>query len=144
MKLVSSDFEENSPIPEIYSKEGENLSPPLEVQDLPIDTVSWVLVVDDPDAPGGTFDHWIAWNISPQTTVLEAGKKPKFEGTNGFGEVGYGGPMPPPGKEHHYRFKSYALDKLLSLPAGATKGEIEEAMQGHILAYDDLTGTYKR
>jgi Raf kinase inhibitor-like YbhB/YbcL family protein len=112
---------------------------------------SLVLIVDDPDAPKGTFDHWIVWNIPPQVKELEEGAKELFahyqqvrQGLNGVKTVGYHGPCPPPGKVHHYRFRLYALNKELSNQAGASKQEIEKAMQGAILAEAALVGTYER
>lgn len=100
--------------------------------------------MDDPDAPMGTFDHWIAWNIPPKTPDLPEGASLPNEGTNGFGNLGYGGPCPPRGKPHSYFFKLYALDTKLNLPAGSSKSAIESAMKGHILEETSLVGTYQR
>lgn len=144
MHLESSAFKDHQPIPKKYTCEGDNKSPPLNIRDIPTGTISLALIVDDPDAPMGTFDHWIVWNLTPKMTVLnEASPVPK-QGKNHFGHNKYGGPCPPPGKPHRYFFKLYALDTMLSLPEGSSKEDVEEAMEGHILGRTELVGTYKR
>ncbi|MFQ5815484.1 MAG: YbhB/YbcL family Raf kinase inhibitor-like protein [Candidatus Hydrothermarchaeaceae archaeon] len=144
MEVSSSAFEHNQPIPGKYTCEGEDVSPPLAISGVPGEAKSLALVVDDPDAPMGVFDHWIAWNLEPDTRELSEGVHVETQGKNDFGELRYRGPCPPPGPMHHYRFKVYALDAMLDLPRGATKGQLEEAMEGHILAKGELVGTYKR
>lgn len=144
MRLVSSEFINQTVIPVRYTGEGENVSPPLRFEDIPIDTQSLALIVDDPDAPGGTFDHWIAWNLSRDELVLPENAQGLHEGKNSFGDIGYGGPMPPPGPSHRYFFKLFALNTELDLPDGSTKKQLEEAMEGHILARTQLIGLYKR
>jgi len=144
MKVMSSAFEDGKPIPQRFSCEGENVSPPLQITDVPTEAQGLVIIMDDPDAPMGVFDHWIAWNIAPQVTAIDEGQQPEFQGINGFGRIGYGGPCPPPGPVHHYYFKVYALDTTLDLPQGATKGDAEAAMQGHIIEQAELVGTYQR
>ncbi len=144
MKLLSKAFEQKKRIPKKYSCEGENFSPPLQIEKAPTATVSFALIVDDPDAPMGTFDHWIAWNIPGKTTSLAEGVKLESQGKNHFGNEKYDGPMPPPGPEHRYFFKLYALDCTLSLKKGSTKGELQSAIKGHILAEAELMGTYQR
>lgn len=144
MKLESCVFGSNQPIPKKYTGEGKDTSPPLAFSDVPVQTKSLVVVVDDPDAPKGIFDHWLTWNIAPHTQQLLEGDKGPVEGMNHFGEVGYRGPMPPPGKPHRYIFKLYALDCLLPLKAGADKRRLEEAMRGHVLAEAQLVGIYQR
>lgn len=144
MKIESPAFENYQPIPKQYSCEGANISPPMNFMDIPSDAKSLALIVDDPDAPGGTFDHWIVWNLSPNIGKLQEGARVDYEGTNGFGKSHYGGPCPPKGHPHHYFFKLYALDTFLDLPHGTGKRNVEEAMKGHILAETELIGTYQR
>lgn len=149
--FIESVFEFQQPIPDQYTCEGKNVSPPLKFLQVPVKAVSLVLIVDDPDAPRGTFDHWILWNLPPNVKGLTEGAKeltslsPRpLQGTNGFGKTDYRGPCPPAGNAHHYHFKLYALDIQLSLPEGASKQEVERAMQGHILEQAELIGTYQR
>lgn len=145
MKIESAAFEHGKPIPQKYTCQGENVSPELSFHDLPEKAESLVLIVDDPDAPSGTFDHWIAWNIPAKTKSLAEGIKAlNFQGKNSYGKKGYNGPCPPPGKAHRYFFKLYALDEMLSLPEGADKKRVESAMEGRILAMAELMGTYQR
>ena len=147
---IQSVFEDQKPIPAKYTCEGDDVSPPLKFLNVPKNTKSLVLIVDDPDAPRGTFDHWIVWNIPPTLLALSEGAKELFEnakvkqGINGFNVVEYKGPCPPPGKPHRYFFKLYALDKELNYPEGTSKKEIEKAIQDHILEKAELVGTYKR
>jgi Raf kinase inhibitor-like YbhB/YbcL family protein len=144
MIIESPAFEQNQTIPQRYTCDGEDLSPPLTFSGLPQGTASLALIVDDPDAPRGTFDHWIVWNIpSAQHDLKEGAHVPK-EGAKGFGDTRYRGPCPPKGKPHHYFFKLYALDVPLNLPAGSTKAAVEEAMEGHILGKAQLIGLYQR
>lgn len=149
--IVESVFEYQKPIPVKYTCEGENVSPPLKFGEIPKESKSLVIIVDDPDAPRGTFDHWIVWNIPPQLTALSEGAKELFTkgsiaklGTNGYQDTNYRGPCPPPGNSHRYFFKIFALDNMLDLPYGATKQEVEKAMEGHILDKATLIGTYQR
>lgn len=144
MEISSPAFEESQPIPSHYTCEGEDVSPPLLFHDIPDGTKSLALIVDDPDAPMGTFDHWIAWNLSPDQTSLQEGADVPIEGINDFRETRYRGPCPPPGAPHRYFFKVYALDDTLDLPAGITKEQLIEAMEGHILGQAELIGTYQR
>lgn len=143
MKLTSHAFENNKPIPSKYTCQGEDISPALAISGIPTGTKSLALIVDDPDAPRGTFDHWISWNIAPSTTIQEAAKL-GVNGINGFGTKGYKGPCPPPGSAHHYHFKLYALDTMLDLKEGSSKAEVLKAMQGHILDQAELIGTFQR
>lgn len=144
MKISSSAFQERGTIPRRHTCDGEDLSPPLAFHDLPANTVSLALIVEDPDAPRGTFDHWIAWNILPTGRGLPEGVKLSHQGTNHFGEIRYRGPCPPQGKKHHYFFKLFALDTQLPLSPGANKEELEDAMEGHILDEAELVGLYQR
>lgn len=149
--IIESVFEAQQAIPDKYTCEGENLSPPLKFFQIPSGAKSLVVIVDDPDAPHGTFDHWIIWNIPPHLKELSEGapELEKFsssvkQGLNGFKKLDYQGPCPPAGKPHHYHFKLYALDTLLDLREGASKQEVEQAMKGHILEHSELIGTYQR
>ena len=147
---VKSVFEGNARIPDEYTCTGVNKNPPLEVEGIPSDAVSLALIVDDPDAPVGTFVHWVAWNIPVEgnTVKIEEGipRKANFpQGRNDFGRIGYDGPCPPPGHGiHHYHFKAYALDTRLNLKPGAGKKDLERAMKGHVLESAELVGTYSR
>ena len=148
--LIESVFESQQPIPAKYTCDGENVSPPLRLLQIPQGANSLVLIVDDPDAPRGTFDHWIVWNLPPNLKEITEGAEefhqltpaPK-QGINGFRKVDYQGPCPPPGKAHHYHFKLYALKGQLALPEGSTKQEVEKAMQGLIIEKAELVGTYQ-
>jgi hypothetical protein len=149
-ELISTAFEQGGPIPAKYSCNGEDISPSLAWGDPPAGTQSLALIMDDPDAPGGTWDHWILFNISPDLRELQenlpiTGKNQDpnaiFVGDNSWGRADYGGPCPPSGT-HRYFFKLYALDKTISLLPGATKQELLSAMDGHILAETELMGTF--
>lgn len=139
--LTSSAFEEGQPIPDPYTCWGEDISPELTWVGAPVGTQSFAIVVDDPDARG--FIHWTAWNIPAGTTSLAENELPEdiVEGKTNFNSVGYRGPCPPSGT-HHYNFTLYALDTLIDLPEGASLGELESAMEGHILAETVLMGTF--
>ncbi len=147
MILLSSAFENFDPIPVQYTGEGEDTSPPLRWQDVPEGTHSLALVCDDPDAPHHTWDHWILYNIPPTIGVLAEGLKALPHGIqsclNSWGKTGYGGPNPPSGK-HRYFFTLYALDTVLQLPEDATKADLLQALQNHILAEASLVGVYER
>lgn len=148
--IIESVFESQQPIPSQYTGDGADISPPLRFLQLPSNAKSLALIVDDPDAPRGTFDHWIVWNIPPATKELSegapelrVGAKSK-QGINGFGQAIYRGPAPPPGKPHRYFFKLYALDRELAIPEGSKKHDLEEAMKGHVIEKAELIGTYQR
>jgi hypothetical protein len=144
MDLTSSAFEDGGDMPARYTCDGEDASPPLRIGGVPEGTAALALVMDDPDAPGGTFDHWLAWNIPPDTTELAEGAEPAgVLGRTDFGRLGYGGPCPP-GGTHRYFFRLYALDGELDLPEGARKPALESAMEGHVLAEARLQGNYTR
>jgi Raf kinase inhibitor-like YbhB/YbcL family protein len=143
--LQSSAFVHGEPIPRRHSCEGEDLSPPLAWSGAPEGTHSLALVVEDPDAPVGTFTHWLGWGLDPGSERLGEGEAAPVEGRNDFGTSGYRGPCPPPGHGHHrYSFRLYALDSDLGLPAGADLRELERALEGHILAVVELVGIYER
>ena len=144
MKLTSTAFAHNSAIPSEYTCDDADLSPPLSISDVPSNAKSLVLVMDDPDAPVGIWDHWVVFNIPPSTKEIAKGTEPKgTAGKNSWGRTGYGGPCPPSGT-HRYFFKLYALDTQLNLPEGSAKKDLEKAMQGHILEKVELMGNYKR
>lgn len=143
MKVSSSAFKEGEKIPTRHTCDGEDISPLLQWDAIPAGTQSLAIIVDDPDAPNGTFDHWVAWNIPPQQTLSE-GVHLDHQGTNGFGVSRYRGPCPPRGKPHRYFFKVYALSKKIDLPDSSDKSQLEEAMEGLILGQGVLMGTYQR
>lgn len=145
VKLISSVFENNQLIPQKYTCDGEDVSPPLKISDVPDAARSLVLIVDDPDAPSGDWVHWTVWNIDPKTTEVAENSVPDdgIEGLTDFGKSGWGGPCPPSGT-HHYQFKLYALDSTLNLSSSSKKVDIEEAMEGHILDQTLLVGLFKR
>ena len=126
-----------------YTCDGEDLSPPLVIKEVPKEAESLALIMDDPDAPMGVFVHWVAWNLDPRMEQLEEGVSLQGEGKNDFGTIGYRGPCPPKGELHRYYFKVYALDRELDLSIGSSKADLEEAMEGHILDQAELMGTYR-
>ncbi len=141
----STAFTEGGNIPQLYSCDAQNVSPPLAWTGVPTSTASLALIMDDPDAPSGIFVHWVLFNLPGNISGLEQGKNGGgIEGTNDFRKLGYGGPCPPRGSNHRYFFKVYALDSRLDLKAGATKSQVENAMKGHILAQGQLVGRYER
>lgn len=144
--LSSTAFEDGQQLSAEFSCDGEDRSPPLSWSDPPEGTRSFALVVDDPDAPSGTFRHWGAWNIPGDARELASGAKPAAEAVNDFGRTGYGGACPPEGHgPHRYRFKLFALDTDgLDLPSGAKVTEVEKAAAQHLLGQAELTGTYER
>ncbi|MFC1563918.1 YbhB/YbcL family Raf kinase inhibitor-like protein [candidate division KSB1 bacterium] len=149
--LTSTEFQNGGLIMRRYTCDDIDMSPPFEWGNTPPGTKSFSLICDDPDAPSGTFVHWVLFNIPPnerilnehmpQDEVLPDGSK---QGKNDFGKTGYNGPCPPPGNPHRYFFKLYALDTMLELGQGATKADLENAMSGHILAKGELMGKYQR
>jgi Raf kinase inhibitor-like YbhB/YbcL family protein len=130
-------------IPVRHTCDGRNVSPPLRWAAPPTDTRSFALLMDDPDAPGGTFTHWIAWNIPAGTRSLRSGQRPPREGTNDAGRIGYTGPCPPSGV-HRYVFRLYALNSNLGVPRGASRAEFLAALRGKVLATARLVGRYRR
>ena len=150
LEITSPVFKHNGTIPKKYTCDGINISPELSWDNLPEDTNSLALIVDDPDAPAETWVHWVIYNIPPNSKGLQEGVLPlralphnTKQGINDFKKIGYGGPCPPSGT-HRYFFKLYALDTKLNLDSGATKKDLENAMKGHILAQTELVGKYKR
>ncbi|MCK5710702.1 MAG: YbhB/YbcL family Raf kinase inhibitor-like protein [Deltaproteobacteria bacterium] len=144
MKITSPAFQHTKEIPSEYTCDGSDVSPELNIEGVSENAKSLVLINDDPDAPGRTWDHWIVFNIPAHVTKIEKGKEPEgVAGTNGWGRTGYGGPCPPSGT-HRYFFKLYALDTDLELEEGSTKEDIEAVMAGHIIESAQLMGTYER
>ena len=146
MELTSSAFVNNGKIPEKYTCDGESISPPLEILQVPEEAKSLVLIMEDPDSvksTGKIWDHWILFNISIGVFEIEEGEEPGVKGVNSFGSKGYGGACPADG-EHSYFFKLYALDAKLDLKEGALKEEIKEMMETHIIETAELIGRYSR
>lgn len=153
MKLASSAFADGAPIPVKHTCDGPDVSPALAWTGAPANTRAFALIMDDPDAPMGTWVHWVLWNlpgthtslpenVSKTTAPEELGSA--LQGNNSWPKIGYYGPCPPPGKPHRYFFKLQALDATVGLKTGATKADLERAMQGHVLAQAQLLGTYGR
>lgn len=145
MKISSPAFENNNPIPKRYTCDGENINPPLLFEDVPLQTQSLILIIDDPDAPIGTFLHWLVFNIPPKTRLIEENSVPSgaIVGKNDFNQNKYSGPCPPSG-EHRYFFHLYALDTLLDLKENANLTEIKANIRDHLLAEAELIGLYQR
>lgn len=154
MRITSSAFDDGSAIPREYTCDGDDVSPPLALEDVPDDAGSLALIVDDPDAPDRVWVHWLAWGIPadvremprdvPKTDVVGELHGIR-QGRTDFDAVGYGGPCPPPGHgTHHYRFTVYALDRHIDLDAGASRDALEAQLEGHVLAQARLVGTYER
>jgi Raf kinase inhibitor-like YbhB/YbcL family protein len=150
MEIRTDAFAPGTSIPDKYTCSGENISPPLAISGVPQSAKALVLIVDDPDAPAGTFVHWVVYNMPPQTKGIDAGVKPGntmpgggMQGRNDFRGVGYGGPCPPPGSSHHYRFRLFALNGEIT-PQATTGPGVEQAMQGHILTSTEMVGTFGR
>jgi Raf kinase inhibitor-like YbhB/YbcL family protein len=152
IQMTSSAFGYGTRIPDQFTCEGEDISPPLGWTGCPVEARSLALVCDDPDAPRGTWVHWVLYNLPPGAVELTQGLPAAVaelpsgarQGRNDSGEIGYSGPCPPPGKSHRYFFRLYALDIMLNLPSGATKAELEGAMDQHILGQGTLMGVYQR
>lgn len=155
MQITSPAFEEGGSIPVKYTCDGSDVSPQLSFAGIPDETASLALIVDDPDAPREEpWVHWLIWNLPVDAAVLPEGYPPSGnasrderarQGTNDFGNEGYGGPCPPPGHDaHRYRFTLYALDTQLKLEAGADRDPLEDAMEGHVVEEDRYTGRYER
>jgi Raf kinase inhibitor-like YbhB/YbcL family protein len=148
--LTSPVFEQGGRIPYVYTCEGDDKSPPLQWSGAPRETRSYALICEDPDAPRGTYIHWVLYNLPKETVELAPAVATLPElpsgarhGRNTAGDMAYAGPCPPPGNPHRYFFRLYALDTLLNLPPGATRAELEKAMDQHILAQGSIMGTYQ-
>lgn len=150
--VVSSPaFAEGTQIPEEYTCDGRDISPLLNWSEPPAGTRSLALIMDDPDAPGGVFTHWVIFNLPAGSTQLPAAvptdpelPSGALQGSNDFGRIGYSGPCPPSGSPHRYRFTLYAVDEVLELSPGAAQSQVRQALEGHVLAQDQLTGTYQK
>ena len=149
--LSSSSFSSGADIPKKFTCDGADVSPALSWTNPSAGTKSFALIADDPDAPSGTWTHWVIFDLPPQTISLAEGVAKIDEvpgggrqGRNDFRKIGYGGPCPPPGKPHRYFFRLYALDRTVNLPAGASKKDLEQAMRGHVLGTAELMGKYSR
>ncbi len=145
MKVISPDFIEGGNIPKHFTCDGQDISPTLKIEGVPQPAKSLVLIADDPDAPSGTFTHWLIWNLRPDATEILATTPPAgaVQGVNDFGRNNYGGPCPPSGV-HRYYFKLFALDTTLELPATSRRKVLDAAMQGHIIGEATLMGRYAR
>ena len=143
LTVKSPAFESNKLIPAKYTCDGEEVNPPLTIEGAPEGTKSLVLVIDDPDAAAGTWNHWLVWNIPPATRKIEEDTVPGIQGVNTSGKRAYGGPCPPSGT-HRYFFKVYALDAKLNSNPNSRKDDVEKAMEGHVLAKGELLGLYRR
>ena len=143
MKMTSQAFTNGGKIPDKYTRYGENRIPPLHLEEVPLNTRSLALVVDDPDAPSGTFNHWIVFNMDPKTRDIKENSVPVMatQGKNDFGEVEYDGPQPPSG-EHRYEFKAFALDTVLALARGVKRQDLDREMKGHVIESATLLGKY--
>ena len=149
-QIVQADFTPKATIPGTFTCDGEDMSPHLAWSDPPAGTKSLTLIVDDPDAPGGTWTHWLVYDLpaslrkldhnQPKTNELAGGR----QGQNDFHKIGYNGPCPPAGKPHRYFFKLFALDTTMNLKSGATREEVDSAMKGHVIAQTEIMGTYGR
>lgn len=142
LNITSPAFKPDGSIPSRYTCDGVDKNPALDISAVPEEAKSLVLIVEDPDAPAGTWLHWLVWDI-PITHHIKENDVPGNQGRNDFGRNDYGGPCPPSGT-HRYFFKVYALDDVLNLPEGCRRKEVEKAMRDHILAYGELMGVYKR
>lgn len=145
MIFSSSAFQNNGFIPAKYTCNGENVNPPLNISEVPSSAKSLAIILDDIDAPSGTWNHWSLWNINPDTKEIAENSAPtgSQEGKTSFGKIGYGGPCPPSGT-HRYVFTLYALDKILSLNQGSTKDELNASLNGHIISKSDFIGLYRK
>ena len=150
-QISSTAFSNSETIPKKFTCDGPDISPQLSWKESPAATRSFALIMDDPDAPAGTWVHWVLYNLPADTRELPEGMEKQeqsatgaLQGRNDFRKIGYGGPCPPRGTPHHYYFKLYALDTKLDLKGGASKPDLERAMKGHIVGETDLMGCYGR
>ncbi len=153
LKIESSAFQDGEKIPKKYTCDGEDISPSLKISNVSSEAETLAIVVDDPDAPGGVFDHWIIWNIPsenkkipeaiPKSETVESLEGAK-QGQNGFGEIGYRGPCPPGGSDHNYHFKAYAVGKVIDLNPGVLKEDLEREIEDQIIEKDSIVGVYGR
>lgn len=145
LKISSTAFEHNATIPKKYTCEGANINPPLRIDGIPESAKCLAIIVDDPDAPNGTFTHWMAWNLPPRPNIAENDFPEGSQGRNDFEKQNYMGPCPPPGEEHRYFFKVYALDSRIDLdPSEADKEALEILLEEKRIAYGELVGLFKK
>ena len=146
LAISSHAFNNNGFIPVYYTCQGSDINPPLAFKNIPPHTASLVLILEDPDAPGGTFTHWLLWNIDPKTRGIDGHAVPHgaVQGFNDFGTIGYGGPCPPPGNAHRYIFELFAVNTILHVKRTITRQDLEKEIHSHIIAHALLTGFYKR
>lgn len=145
LKVTSRVFNHGEVIPSEYTCDGGDKNPPLTIDGVPDDAKSLAIIMDDPDAPSGVWDHWLVFNIDPGVTEVEVGQEGVgTKGINSWEKTAYGGPCPPGGEEHRYVFKIYALDAMMDLEEGSDKKQLEDAMDGHTLARGEIVGKYKR
>ncbi len=144
MTVTSTAFAEGADIPSRYTCDGANVSPPLRVTGVPSGARQLAVLVEDPDAPGSTFVHWVAWGIDASHPTLAEGEAPPGTGVNGFGKRGYSGPCPPKGAPHRYLFTVFALSRPLALSPGASADDLRKELSGTVLAQGRLTGRYGR
>ncbi|MCD1295930.1 YbhB/YbcL family Raf kinase inhibitor-like protein [Methanocella sp. CWC-04] len=151
LNFTSPAFQNGEMIPPQYTCQGSDISPPLKWKGVPEETESLVMIMDDADAPNGTITHWVLFNLPPDTrgipesfTAQDKLDNGAIQGKNDFGDIGYTGPRPPPGKQHEYYFRLYAIDTKLDLSPGATKDDVMHALKGHVIDDVELTGTYSR
>lgn len=142
LSVTSPAFKDKDSIPAKYTCQGQNVNPPLAIGNIPEGTKSLVLIIEDPDAPGATFNHWVVWNIPP-AGLIEENSAPGVQGSNSAGKTSYMGPCPPSGS-HRYFFKTYALDTMLNIPPGSDKKVVEKAMKDHVLEEGTLVGMYEK
>ena len=142
MRLTSSEFKNEGMIPSKFTCDGEDINPPLSIDEVPENAKSLALIIEDPDAPRKTWIHWVVYDM-PVTNHIEEDSVPGKEGANDFGRRAYGGPCPPSGT-HHYHFNLFALDSILNSKEEVSKKDVEEAMKGHILEKAKLVGLYKK
>ena len=142
--ISSAAFSDSGDIPRRHTCDGEDLSPPLSFAGVPSDAQELALLVEDPDAPGGTFVHWVAWGVDPSRGGLADGETPPGSGINGFGQQGYGGPCPPKGPAHRYVFTVFALSDVLDLRPGASADDLRRAIASRLIAEGRMTGRYGR
>jgi Raf kinase inhibitor-like YbhB/YbcL family protein len=144
LEIISGAFSNSATIPTQFTCSGANQSPPLSWTGVPAGAKSFALIVDDPDAPAGTFTHWVVYDIPPGSTGFKEGTVDGSQGVNGMGKAFYKGPCPPPGAPHHYHFRLFALDTSLNLEAAPTASQLRDAMAGHVKESADLIGTFGR
>ena len=145
IRVTSTAFESGAAIPQKYTCDGNNVNPSLKIESVPDKAHSLALIIDDPDSPAGTWDHWLVWSIEPKIGEIVENSIPKnaVNGTNSFGNLGYGGPCPGSGT-HRYFFKVFALDTKMSISQGSRRAALEDAMAGHIIDQGELMGSYTR